>query len=44
MTEAIQYLDRRGDAPFHISYDVDGVDPSIVTQTGTMFRDGLTHR
>ena len=44
MTEALQYLDRRGDAPFHISYDIDSLDPSIANQTATLFRDGLTHR
>ena len=44
MTKAIQYLDPTGNAPFHISFDLDSVDPYIASQTGTMYRDGLTQR
>lgn len=44
MRQAIQYLDPSGDSPFHISFDIDAVDPSIAYSTGTLFRGGLTHR
>ncbi len=27
MKQAIEYLDPKGDAPFHISFDVDAMDP-----------------
>ncbi len=42
MTQTINYLDPDNQHPFHLSFDVDGVDPSIVSQTGTMFRYGLS--
>jgi arginase family enzyme len=44
MTETLSYLDPSGDAPFHISFDVDGADAFFAGQTGTVFRDGLNHR
>ncbi len=44
MSQAIEYLDPNGDSPFHISFDIDAIDPFIVSSTGTMFRGGLTHR
>jgi arginase family enzyme len=44
MTDAMKYLDKEGNAPFHISFDLDAVDPYQVSQTGTMYRDGLSHR
>ena len=44
MKQAIEYLDPKGDAPFHISFDVDGLDPDVFNQTGTLFRYGLTPR
>jgi arginase family enzyme len=44
MTEAIKYLDPNGNSPFHISFDLDACDPSLVNQTGTVYRDGLDHR
>lgn len=44
MQQAIQYLDPKGDAPFHISFDVDGLDPDCFNQTGTLFRYGLSPR
>ena len=44
MSKTIEYLDPDNKHPFHISYDVDGVDPSIASQTGTLYRDGLDHR
>lgn len=27
MRESLEYLDPKGDAPFHISFDIDGIDP-----------------
>lgn len=44
MRQAIEYLDPKGDNPFHISFDIDAIDPHIVSSTGTRFRGGLTHR
>ncbi len=44
MTQTLQYLDPNGTAPFHISYDIDGVDPYVANQTGTVFRHGLSPR
>ena len=44
MKKAIEYLDPKGDAPFHISFDVDGLDPTTLNQTGTLFRYGLSAR
>ena len=44
MKQAIEYLDPKGDSPFHISFDVDGLDPTCFNQTGTLFRYGLTPR
>jgi arginase len=46
---AIEYLDpSKGEnhisAPFHISFDIDAMDPHIAEGTGTKFRGGLTHR
>ncbi len=44
MTQTIKYLDPNNKYPFHLSYDVDGIDPEIVGQTGTRFRYGLNGR
>lgn len=44
MTMALEYLDPNNNSPFHISFDVDSVDPDLVGQTGTRFRYGLTPR
>lgn len=44
MNQAIQYLDPKGKYPFHISFDLDVMDPYLVNQTGTTYRDGLNHR
>lgn len=44
MKQAIEYLDPKGDCPFHISFDIDAIDPHIANSTGTRFRGGLTHR
>lgn len=44
MTQTLKYLDSDGNSPFHISFDLDAVDPYIVNQTGTVYRNGLDHR
>lgn len=44
MTQALKYLDPKGNSPFHISFDLDAVDPYQASQTGTVYRDGLSHR
>ena len=41
MRQAIDYLDPEGDKPFHISFDIDAVDPMGAVGTGTKFRGGL---
>ena len=41
MRQAIAYLDPKGDKPFHISFDVDAVEPINCLGTGTKFRGGL---
>ncbi len=42
--QAINYLDPKGNSPFHISFDVDALDPLYFNQTGTLFRYGLSPR
>ena len=44
MTQTINYLDPENKHPFHLSFDVDGIDPGVVSQTGTLFRYGITGR
>jgi arginase len=44
MRQTMEYLDPKGDSPFHISFDVDGLDPEYFSQTGTLFRHGLSAR
>lgn len=44
MNQTFEYLDSTGEHPIHLSYDLDGIDPYIVNQTGTVARDGLSHR
>lgn len=44
MNQTINYLDSRNQHPFHLSFDVDGIDPDVVGQTGTRFRYGLSAR
>lgn len=41
MRQAIEYLDPKGDKPFHISFDIDAIDPAVAIGTGTKFRGGL---
>lgn len=44
MKQTVEYLDPENKYPFHISFDVDGIDPDVLSQTGTRFRYGLTPR
>lgn len=44
MSQTINYLDPDGKHPFHLSFDVDGMDPLTVSQTGTLYRYGLSPR
>lgn len=46
MTETLAYLeaDNDQDTPIHVSWDVDGCDPSFITATGTRARCGLSER
>jgi arginase len=45
MDMALNYLNRDGKShPIHISFDVDGVDPSVAYGTGTKARGGLLYR
>ncbi len=42
MRQTIDYLDPKGDKPFHISFDIDALDPHLAFGTGTKFRGGLS--
>ena len=42
LNQAIAYLDPVGNKPFHISFDIDAIDPEFAFGTGTKFRGGLT--
>jgi arginase len=43
--KAIEYLNKDGKThPIHISFDVDGIDPSVAYGTGTKSRGGLLYR
>lgn len=44
MTKTLEYLDPTEKSPFHLSFDVDGIDPEVVGQTGTRFRYGISAR
>ena len=39
-----QILLKYKDSPIHISFDIDGIDPSEVCGTGTRVRGGLSWR
>ncbi|QPG74560.1 hypothetical protein FOA43_001891 [Brettanomyces nanus] len=41
---AMKAVNPSGEAPIHVSYDVDGIDPQYVAATGTPVRGGLTLR
>lgn len=42
MEMALEYLGE--DCPLHLTFDVDGLDPSVAPATGTPVRGGLTFR
>jgi arginase len=44
ISQAIDYLDPKGERPFHISFDIDAIDPNLAQGTGTKFRGGLTDK
>ena len=44
MRQTIEYLDPKKESPFHLSFDVDGIDPEFVGQTGALCRYGLSGR
>uniref|UniRef100_A0ABI7XBF7 Arginase-1 n=2 Tax=Felidae TaxID=9681 RepID=A0ABI7XBF7_FELCA len=44
MEEALSYLLGRKKRPIHLSFDVDGLDPSFTPATGTPVPGGLTYR
>lgn len=44
MNQTINYLDPKNQHPFHLSFDIDAVDPDIAGQTGTRYRYGLSGR
>lgn len=46
MNRTLSYLDphHNQNTPFHISFDIDGVDPAYASATGTTNRGGLTPR
>ena len=45
MTEIFEYFSQDGEEhPIYCSFDIDGIDPQFVMQTGTRSRGGLTDR
>ncbi|CAD7934088.1 unnamed protein product [Amoebophrya sp. A120] len=42
--EALRRIDPNARRPIHLSFDIDGCDPSIAPGTGTCARGGLTYR
>lgn len=44
MTMAMEYLDPKNESPFHISFDIDAMDPRIAPHTGTLYKSGLNER
>lgn len=41
---ALDHVNPKRDLPIHLSFDVDGLDPSVAPSTGTPVRGGLTFR
>lgn len=41
---ALDHVNPNRDLPIHLSFDVDGLDPSVAPSTGTPVRGGLTFR
>ncbi|KAJ1153572.1 hypothetical protein NDU88_006331 [Pleurodeles waltl] len=44
MEETLEYLLGNTSRPIHLSFDVDGLDPSVAPATGTPVQGGLTYR
>ncbi|KAM4040692.1 arginase-1 [Anomaloglossus baeobatrachus] len=44
MDETIKYLVGKQSRPIHLSFDIDGLDPSVAPATGTPVPGGLTYR
>lgn len=44
LNQAMSYLDKQGNGNFHISFDIDSIDPELAPGTGTLFRGGLTEQ
>lgn len=44
MEETLEYLLGNKSRPIHLSFDVDGLDPSVAPATGTPVQGGLTYR
>ncbi|XP_063297250.1 arginase-1 [Pelobates fuscus] len=44
MEETLEYLVGKEKRPIHLSFDIDGLDPSIAPATGTPVAGGLTYR
>jgi arginase len=45
MKQTLEYLNQDGKShPLHISFDIDGVDPSVAYGTGTRARGGILYR
>lgn len=44
MEMALASVDPNGNRPLHLSFDIDGCDPSVAPGTGTRARGGLSYR
>ncbi len=44
MRRAVQAVDPEGDSPLHLSFDIDGLDSSVASSTGTPVEGGLSYR
>ncbi|KAM4772517.1 arginase-1 [Rhinophrynus dorsalis] len=44
MEETLEYLIGKKKRPIHLSFDIDGLDPSVAPATGTPVPGGLTYR
>jgi len=44
MKEAVKAIDPEGVSPIHLSFDIDGLDPSVAPSTGTAVHGGLSMR
>jgi len=42
--QALDHVNPKRDRPVHLSFDVDGIDPTVVPSTGTRVKGGLTFR